>query len=42
MVTLMNEMERRAADTAKPFYGVGSLCIGVGMGVSTLVEWIGD
>ena len=42
MITLMNEMERRAADTSRPFYGVGSLCIGVGMGVSTLVEWIGD
>jgi len=42
MVTLMNEMERRAADVKRPFYGVASLCIGVGMGVSTLVEWIGD
>ena len=42
MVTLMNEMERRAADAKRPFYGVASLCIGVGMGVSTLVEWIGD
>lgn len=42
MVTLMNEMERRAAKAKRPFYGVASLCIGVGMGVSTLVEWIGD
>jgi acetyl-CoA acetyltransferase family protein len=42
MVTLMNEMERRAKDMKRPFYGVASLCIGVGMGVSTLVEWIGD
>ena len=42
MVTLMNEMERRAKDVKRPFYGVASLCIGVGMGVSTLVEWIGD
>ncbi|MEK9754318.1 MAG: thiolase family protein, partial [Rhodospirillaceae bacterium] len=41
MVTLMNEMERRAKDVKRPFYGVASLCIGVGMGVSTLVEWIG-
>jgi len=42
MVTLMNEMERRAKGAKRPFYGVASLCIGVGMGVSTLVEWIGD
>jgi len=42
MVTLMNEMERRAKGVKRPFYGVASLCIGVGMGVSTLVEWIGD
>jgi len=42
LVTLMNEMERRADSVKRPFYGVASLCIGVGMGVSTLVEWIGD
>ena len=42
MITLMNEMERRASEVKRPFYGVASLCIGVGMGVSTLVEWIGD
>ena len=42
VVTLMNEMERRAADTKRPLYGVASLCVGVGMGVSTLFEWIGD
>ena len=44
MVTLMHEMERRAPnrDKSKPFYGLCTLCVGVGMGVSTLVEWIGD
>ncbi|MAH84698.1 MAG: beta-ketoadipyl CoA thiolase [Rhodospirillaceae bacterium TMED8] len=42
LVTLMNEMERRSKNIKRPFYGVASLCIGVGMGVSTLVEWIGD
>ena len=42
LVTLMHEMERRAATTARPFYGLATLCVGVGMGVSTLVEWIGD
>jgi len=44
LVTLMHEMQRRAPtrDTSKPFYGLATLCVGVGMGVSTLVEWIGD
>ena len=42
MVTLMHEMKRRAADAPRPFYGLATLCIGVGMGVSTVVEWIGD
>lgn len=44
LVTLMHEMARRAPgrDAAKPFYGLATLCVGVGMGVSTLVEWIGD
>ena len=42
MVTLMHEMERRAATAKRPFYGLATLCVGVGMGVSTLVEWIGD
>ena len=26
----------------RPFYGLATLCVGVGMGVSTIVEWIGD
>jgi acetyl-CoA acetyltransferase family protein len=42
LVTLMHEMERRAGDAGRPFYGLATLCVGVGMGVSTLVEWIGD
>ncbi len=42
MVTLMHEMKRRAADMPRPFYGLATLCVGVGMGVSTIVEWIGD
>jgi acetyl-CoA acetyltransferase len=33
-------MKRRAADTSHPYYGLATLCVGVGMGVSTLVEWI--
>jgi acetyl-CoA acetyltransferase family protein len=42
LVTLIHEMKRRAADVERPFYGLATLCVGVGMGVSTIVEWIGD
>ncbi|MEK9679520.1 MAG: thiolase family protein [Rhodospirillaceae bacterium] len=42
LVTLMHEMKRRAADMPRPFFGLATLCVGVGMGESTLVEWIGD
>jgi acetyl-CoA acetyltransferase family protein len=43
LVTMMHEMERRTTSTLKrPMYGIATLCVGVGMGVSTLVEWIGD
>jgi len=44
LVTLMHEMKRRARDMPKdkPFYGLATLCVGVGMGSATLVEWIGD
>ncbi len=42
LVTLLHEMKRRAPEMPRPFYGLATLCVGVGMGVSTLVEWIGD
>ncbi len=42
LVTLLHEMKRRAPHTKRPFYGLATLCVGVGMGVSTVVEWIGD
>ena len=42
LTTLMHEMARRGAQAPRPFYGIATLCVGVGMGVSTLVEWIGD
>jgi len=43
LVTLMHEMKRRAPSMPKdrPFYGLATLCVGVGMGSSTLVEWVG-
>ena len=42
LVTLLHEMKRRAESMPRPYYGLATLCVGVGMGVSTLVEWIDD
>jgi acetyl-CoA acetyltransferase family protein len=42
LVTLLHEMKRRAPNEKRPYYGLATLCVGVGMGVSTIVEWIGD
>jgi acetyl-CoA acetyltransferase family protein len=42
LVTLLHEMKRRAAQEKRPFYGLATLCVGVGMGVSTVVEWLGE
>lgn len=42
LVTLLHEMKRRAPSERRPYYGLATLCVGVGMGVSTIVEWIGD
>jgi acetyl-CoA acetyltransferase len=40
LITLIHEMKRRAQDQPRPFYGLATLCVGVGMGLSTIVEWI--
>ncbi len=42
LVTLLHEMKRRAADQKRPYYGLATLCVGVGQGVSTIVEWIAN
>jgi acetyl-CoA acetyltransferase family protein len=42
LVTLLHEMKRRAPQESRPYYGLATLCVGVGMGVSTVVEWIGE
>ena len=42
LVTLIHEMKRRAPQHPRPFYGLATVCVGVGMGVSTVVEWIGE
>ncbi len=46
LTTLLHEMRRRAAKEsqkvpAKPFYGLAALCVGVGQGEATLIEWLG-
>jgi acetyl-CoA acetyltransferase family protein len=41
LVTLLHEMKRRARGEDRPYYGLATLCVGVGMGVATVVEWIG-
>jgi acetyl-CoA acetyltransferase family protein len=40
LTTLLHEMKKRAPQEEKPYYGLATLCVGVGMGVSTIVEWI--
>jgi acetyl-CoA acyltransferase len=42
MTTLLHEMQRRASGEKRPFYGLATLCVGVGQGEATVVEWIGD
>jgi acetyl-CoA acetyltransferase family protein len=40
LTTLVHEMKRRAHEEKRPYYGLATLCVGVGMGASTLVEWV--
>ena len=40
-IILKYEMERRAGDAGRPFHGLATPCVGVGMGGSTLVQRIG-
>lgn len=43
LTTLLHEMGRRSGDhTDHPFYGLATLCVGVGQGEATIVEWIGS
>jgi 3-oxoadipyl-CoA thiolase len=42
LTTLLHEMRRRARSAARPFYGLATLCVGVGQGEATIIEWIGD
>jgi 3-oxoadipyl-CoA thiolase len=42
LTTLLHEMRRRAPSERRPYYGLATLCVGVGQGEATIVEWIGD
>ncbi|MEM7347861.1 MAG: thiolase family protein, partial [Chloroflexota bacterium] len=42
MATILQEMKRRqAAGTATSPYGLVTMCVGVGQGVASIIEWIG-
>ena len=41
LTTLLYEMKRRAPKEKRPYYGLAALCVGVGQGEATVVEWIG-
>jgi len=41
LTTLLHEMKRRAHTERPPFFGLATLCVGVGQGEATIVEWMG-
>lgn len=41
LTTLLHEMRRRAENEKKPYYGLATLCVGVGQGEATILEFIG-
>lgn len=41
LTTLVHEMRRRAPQERRPYYGLATLCVGVGQGESTIVEYVG-
>jgi 3-oxoadipyl-CoA thiolase len=38
--TLIHEMRRRSFEHPAPFYGLATLCVGVGQGEATIIEWL--
>lgn len=42
LTTLLHEMKRRASGAPRPYYGLATLCVGVGQGEATIVEWVGN
>jgi acetyl-CoA acetyltransferase family protein len=41
LTTLLHEMKRRSPAEPKPYYGLATLCVGVGQGEATVVEFLG-
>ena len=42
LTTLLHEMGRRAPKEKRPYRGLATLCVGVGQGEATIMEWIGS
>jgi 3-oxoadipyl-CoA thiolase len=40
LTTLLHEMRRRGESETRPYYGLATLCVGVGQGEASIVEWI--
>jgi len=40
--TLLHEMRRRSSQVSAPFYGLATLCVGVGQGEASIFEWLGE
>jgi len=40
LTTLLHEMRRRAPSERRPYYGLAALCVGVGQGEATIIEWL--
>jgi 3-oxoadipyl-CoA thiolase len=40
LTTLLYEMKRRLPYAPRPYYGLATLCVGVGQGEATIVQWI--
>jgi acetyl-CoA acetyltransferase family protein len=42
LTTLLHEMKRRAPTERRPYYGLATLCVGVGQGEATIIEWMDE
>lgn len=42
LTTLLHEMRRRAPAARQPYYGLATLCVGVGQGEATIIEVLGN
>jgi 3-oxoadipyl-CoA thiolase len=42
LTTLLHEMGRRAHTAHRPFYGLATLCVGVGQGEATIIEYLSE